>query len=557
MAFAVQDTNQMGTPFPTDWMLMTIIRSTIQRNTTHNTNTGHITCRWNDHEIELIPDPYASPQAFTSERNLVRLLVGSEIEARGFMAVRAVFSGSGKRRRPVLRMTLELTHVKLEGDGSGRSRTTSPSGSDRGGPDGDGHRPPSTDQPSRGSSPISKGKRRQKSPKSQPEWREGSRLPSPKRSRPWSSGSDDGAAGSSASGCGARTTISSQASTSSSGIITRSVIPDAGRDRGTARPYSVTFQHSDCQPGSNVPVSTSSVGPSSFAGTMSTTGNAGAILPPATPSAPASLPVPTSLPAGAHPSPAPGEGGGAEVLAAAILAASGPLAAPPFDPLVNFQTELHHFDDYGRPISSDGQLMQQRYPTHTLFTFRQNRNDESRHWLHVLARNSVHESYTNITVWEEVMTPNTGDSIEGLWNHTFERIEVPGRMAGDELWEYEQMEVVLPHENWPLQPTQIIYLDEHGAIANAGYLGDEAVPQGEQRYSFSMTFMNRIIRIIHVLLRPQEDDSLFQFELWEEMLQPPYTLATWRRMFGHGPALHRVRGHERQRRLLQSIGAAT
>ncbi|KAF9390113.1 hypothetical protein CPB97_009915 [Podila verticillata] len=538
MAFAVQDTNQMGTPFPTDWMLLTIIRSTIQRNTTSNINTGHITCRWNDHEIELIPDPNASPQAFTSERNLARLVVGSEIEARGLMTVRAVFSGSGKRCRPVLGMTLELTHVKL-GDGSGSNRTLSPSGSDRGGPSGDGRRPPSTDQPPRGGSPISRGKRRKESPESQPEWREGSRPPSPKRLRPWSSGSDDG---------GARTTTSSRASTSCSGTIIRSVIPDAGRDRGTARPYSATFQHSEGQPGTNVPVSTSSAGPSPSAGT---------IPPPATPSAPAALPAPASPPAGAPPSPAPGEGGGAEALAAAILAATGPLAAPPFDPLVNFQTELHHFDDYGRPIYSDGQLMQQRYPTHTLFTFRQNRNDESHHWLHVLARNSVHESYTNITVWEEVMTPNTGDSIEGLWNHTFERIEVPGRMAGAELLEYEQMEVVLPHENWPLQPTQIIYLDEHGAIADAGYLRDESVPQGEQRYSFSMTFMNRMIRIIHVLLRPQEDDSLFRFELWEEMLQPPYTSATWRRMFGHGPALHRVRGRERRRRLLQSIGAAT
>ncbi|KAG0344472.1 hypothetical protein BG005_001820, partial [Podila minutissima] len=85
MAFSVQDTNELGTPFPTDWMVMTIIRSSIQRSTTTNTVRGLVTCRWNENEVELVPDPTAAPEANTSEGSLVQLAVGSEIQVRGLI----------------------------------------------------------------------------------------------------------------------------------------------------------------------------------------------------------------------------------------------------------------------------------------------------------------------------------------------------------------------------------------------------------------------------------------------------------------------------------------
>ncbi|KAG0082656.1 hypothetical protein BGZ93_008353 [Podila epicladia] len=111
MALSVQDTNELGTPFPTDWMVMTTIRISIQRSTINNTVRGLVTCRWNEHEVKLIPDPSAAPEANISEDNLVRLAVGSEIQVRGLINVRAHFQGQGSRRHriPVLTMTLDVT----------------------------------------------------------------------------------------------------------------------------------------------------------------------------------------------------------------------------------------------------------------------------------------------------------------------------------------------------------------------------------------------------------------------------------------------------------------
>ncbi|KAG0324066.1 hypothetical protein BG000_002345 [Podila horticola] len=134
MAFLIQDTSELGTPFPTDWMVMTVIRSSIQRNTANNTVRGLVTCRWREHEVELVPDPTVASEANTSERSLVRLAVGSEIEVRGLIDIRAHFQGHGSRRRrkSVLAMTLDVTQIRLNGDGGdgSRSRSSSPSPTD-------------------------------------------------------------------------------------------------------------------------------------------------------------------------------------------------------------------------------------------------------------------------------------------------------------------------------------------------------------------------------------------------------------------------------------------
>ncbi|KAG0360557.1 hypothetical protein BG005_010474 [Podila minutissima] len=128
MAFSVQDTNELGTPFPADWMVMTIIRSSIQRSTINNTVRSLVTCRWNEHEVELVPDPTAAPEANTSEGSLVRLAVGSEIQVRGLINVRAHFQGQGSRRhrKPVLSMTLDAIRIRFDGDGGdgGRMKMT-------------------------------------------------------------------------------------------------------------------------------------------------------------------------------------------------------------------------------------------------------------------------------------------------------------------------------------------------------------------------------------------------------------------------------------------------
>ncbi|KAF9281191.1 hypothetical protein BGZ74_002428 [Mortierella antarctica] len=194
MAFSVQDTNELGTPFPTDWMVMTIIRSSIQRSTTNNnTVRGLVTCRWNENEVELVPDPTAAPEANTSEGSLVQLAVGSEIQVRGLINVRAHFQGQGSRRhrKPVLSMTLDVKQIRLDGDGGDGGRSPSPR--TEGGLGGE-ERPPRKTPPPPDVGSRSGRKRPHISTEDGSEGgggERGDRPSDPKRLRPWSSEDDD------------------------------------------------------------------------------------------------------------------------------------------------------------------------------------------------------------------------------------------------------------------------------------------------------------------------------------------------------------------------------
>ncbi|KAG0040590.1 hypothetical protein BGZ82_001045 [Podila clonocystis] len=199
MAFIAQDTNELGTPFPTDWMVMTIIRSTIQHSTVNNTVRGLVTCRWHDHEIELVPDPTATPEANTSESSLVRLAVGSEIQVRGLINVRAHFQGQGshRNRKPILTMIFDVTQIRLNGDRGDDSPSPSPSPRSEGGFGGDEHPPRSTPPLEDGSRFGSR--RPRESTEDEPEGgggERGGRWSDPKRPRSWSrGGSSHGSSG--------------------------------------------------------------------------------------------------------------------------------------------------------------------------------------------------------------------------------------------------------------------------------------------------------------------------------------------------------------------------
>ncbi|KAG0040588.1 hypothetical protein BGZ82_001043 [Podila clonocystis] len=104
---------------PTRWMDLDVIRATIELRE-DNTTSVEIICKWNGHDIRLLPDPLAISTDSTSQDSFHRMLVGTRLQAKGLMTIKALSKGRGVRRRPVLGLALAVTELRTPQDRDSR-----------------------------------------------------------------------------------------------------------------------------------------------------------------------------------------------------------------------------------------------------------------------------------------------------------------------------------------------------------------------------------------------------------------------------------------------------